>query len=49
MGFIILCVIYIVVCEFICSMFNVESFNKKALVYAIVGAIWTNILPHLFS
>ena len=37
MGFIISCVIYIAVCEGICKMLELEDFNKKAWVYAIVG------------
>jgi CDP-diglyceride synthetase len=37
MGFIIGCVIYVLVCEGICKMLNLDEFNKKAWVYAIVG------------
>ena len=44
MLFIILCIIYILVCQGICKAFAIESFNKRALVYAVVGAIWRMIL-----
>lgn len=39
MGFIISCVIYVVICEGICKMIELEDFNKKAWVYAIVGVV----------
>lgn len=39
MGFIIGCVVYIGVCEGICKMLDLEDFNKKAWVYAIVGGV----------
>lgn len=39
MEFIISCVIYIGVCEGICKMLELEDFNKKAWVYAIVGCV----------
>lgn len=44
MEFIILCVVYILVCKGICKMFGIESFNKQALVFAIVGSIWKMII-----
>lgn len=43
MEFIIGCVIYILVCKGICNMFDITSFNKQALVYAIVGAVFRMI------
>lgn len=39
MGFIISCIIYIVICEGICKMLDLEDFNKKAWVYAVVGVV----------
>ncbi len=39
MGFIISCAIYIGVCEGICRMLELEEFDKKAWVYAIVGCV----------
>ena len=39
MGFIIGCIVYVVVCEGICKMLELEEFNKKAWVYAIVGCV----------
>ena len=39
MEFIIGCVIYIVVCESICNMLDLEKFNEKAWVYAIVSTV----------
>ncbi len=39
MGFIISCIIYIVICEGICKMLDLEEFNKKAWVYAVVGVV----------
>lgn len=39
MGFIISCVVYIAVCEGICKMLELEDFDKKAWVYAIVGVV----------
>lgn len=39
MGFIISCIIYIVICEGTCKMLDFEDFNKKAWVYAIVGVV----------
>ena len=39
MGFSIGCVIYIAVCEGICKMLELEDFNKKAWVYAIVSVV----------
>ena len=39
MGFIISCVIYVVICEGICKMLEREDFNKKAWVYSIVGVV----------
>lgn len=39
MGFIVGCVIYIAICEGICKMLELEEFNKKAWVYAIVSVV----------
>lgn len=39
MEFIIGCVVYIGICEGICKMLNLEEFNHKAWVYAIVGVL----------
>ena len=39
MGFIIGCIIYIVICEGICKMFDLEESNKMAWVYAVVGVV----------
>ena len=39
MGFIIGCVVYILVCEGICNALDLSDFNKKAWVYAIVGVV----------
>ena len=50
MGFIISCAIYIAVCEGICNMLELEEFNKKAWVYAIVGTVKQILclpFPHL--
>ena len=38
-GFIIGCVVYIGVCEGISGMLELESFNQKSWVYAIVGVV----------
>lgn len=38
-GFIIGGVVYIGVCEGICSFMELDSFDKKAWVYAIVGMV----------
>lgn len=47
MGFIISCIIYVVVCEVICGMLNLDDFNKKAWVYAIVGVVGGFIVKSL--
>jgi len=39
MGFIIGCVVYIGVCEGICKMLDLDDFDKKAWVYAVVGVV----------
>ena len=39
MGFIITALIYIAVCEGICKMLELEEFNKRAWVYAIVSVV----------
>ena len=49
MGFIIDCVIYIVVCEVICSVLGLDDFNKKAWVYAIVGVVGGFIVKSLMA
>lgn len=49
MGFIISCIIYIVVCEFICKILELEEFNKKAWVYAIVGVFGGFIVKSLMA
>ena len=38
MAFIIGCIVYILICKGICNMLEITSFNKQALVYALVGA-----------
>lgn len=48
MGIIIGIVIYIVVCNIICDVFNVESFNGKAFVYAVVSVFGGAIIKSLF-
>ena len=47
MGIIIGIVGYIVVCNVICKMFDIESFNGKALVYAIVSVFGGAIIKSL--
>jgi hypothetical protein len=44
MLFIILCVVYFLICKGVCKFFGIESFNKQALVFAIIGSIWRMIL-----
>lgn len=44
MELIILCVVYILICKGICKIFDIESFNKQALVFAIVASIWKMIV-----
>ena len=44
MEFVFMCVIYILVCKGICKLFGIESFNKQALIFAIVGSIWKMIV-----
>lgn len=49
MGFIISCVIYIAVCEGICKMLDLEKFDSKAWVYAIVGTVGGFLIKALLS
>lgn len=49
MGFIISCVIYIAVCEGICKMLDLEEFNSKAWVYAIVGTVGGFLINAMLS
>ena len=49
MEFIISCIIYIVVCEVICSMFNLDTFNEKSWIYAIVGVFGGFILKSIMA
>ena len=49
MGFIISCAVYIGVCEGICKMLELEEFNKKAWVYAIVGCVGGFIIKAITS
>ena len=49
MSFIIGCVIYITVCEGICKMLDLEEFNAKAWVYAIVGTVGGFLLKAMLS
>lgn len=49
MGFIISCAVYIGVCEGICKMLELEEFNKKAWVYAIVGCVGCFIIKAITS
>lgn len=49
MGFIVSCIIYVAVCEGICKMFDLEDFNKKAWVYAIVGVFGGFIVKSLMA
>ena len=49
MGFIISCIIYIVICEAICKMLELGEFNKKAWVYAVVGVLGSFIVKSLMS
>ena len=37
MGFLILCAIYIAICEGVCNVLDLNDFSKKSWVYAIVG------------
>ncbi len=39
MGFLIGCVIYIAICQIICKVLEIKTFNKQALVYAVVGSV----------
>ena len=39
MGFIIGCAAYIVVCQIICKILDLKTFNQQAIVYAIVGCV----------
>ena len=49
MGFIICCVIYIAVCEGICKMLDLEKFDSKAWVYAIVGTVGGFLINAMLS
>lgn len=49
MGFIIGCIVYVVICEGICKMLDLDEFNKKAWVYAIVGCVGSFLLKGLMS
>lgn len=49
MGFIIGCAIYIAICEGICKMLDLEDFNKKAWVYAIVGTVGGFLIKAMLS
>ena len=49
MGFIIGCAIYIAVCEGICNMLDLEGFNKKAWVYAIVSTVGGFLIKAMMS
>ena len=49
MGFVIGCVAYFVVCEGICKMLELEDFDKKALVYAIVGVVGGFIVKSIMA
>lgn len=49
MGFIIGCIIYIAICEAICSMLKLEGFSKKAWVYAIVSTVGGFLLKAMLS
>ena len=48
-GYIIVCVIYIAVCEGICKMLELDKFNSKAWVYAIVGTVGGFLLKAVLS
>lgn len=48
MGYIIIfSVLYIVVCEGVCRLLDLEDFDKKAWVYAIVGVVGGAIVKAL--
>ena len=49
MGFIIGCIVYVAVCEGICKMMELEEFNKKAWVYAIVGCVGSFLIKAMMS
>ena len=49
MGFLISCAIYIGVCEGICKMLELDDFNKKAWVYAIVGVVGSFLLKNVLN
>ena len=49
MGFLIGCVVYIAICEGLCKMLNLDDFNKKAWVYAIVGVFGSFLLRSLLA
>lgn len=49
MGFIIGCAIYVGACEVICEMLDLNDFNKKAWVYAIVGCVGSFLLKGIMS
>ena len=49
MGFIFSCIIYVVICELICKMLELDDFDKKAWVYAIVGVVGGFIVKSLMA
>ena len=49
MGFIICCIVYIVICQAIVKMFKIEQFKWQALVYAIVGNVGGFIIKAILS
>lgn len=49
MGFIIGCVIYVIICQSIIKIFKIEQFKWKALVYAIVGNVGGFIIKAILS
>ena len=49
MEFIIGCIVYVVVCEGICNMLELDNFNKKAWVYAIVGCVGSFLIKAIMS
>lgn len=48
MGIIIGGIAYIAICEGICKMLDLEKFDDKAWVYAIVGVVGGFLLKSLF-
>ena len=49
MGFVISCIIYYAICEGICMVMELEEFNKKAWVYAIVGVVGGFIVKSIMA